>query len=365
MRIEFCHYSTLGENVYFYDAKRALIGTVNTKSGEINYISGINNYIAKAKGDTDFSVCNNGKIYILRGDAEEIIVYTVEDNSCEYIPLDFATRNFGNCAYLCAYRDNVYIFPRFGNTIIQIQKTNKVKKIQCRFIDKGELICGHRIGEKVYLFYRNGKEVLEISLSDFTTKEHLVSIEMKEIRTCAYQQNQIFLLNSYGTVYAYDLKEKNEIFIRNTWSNRKISSYHRIVCTGEAIILFPLAADDIVIINLSDKEIRVYKEYPEEFYYFPGRESRKYYACSEDKQFYYLLRCSNYMLKVNKETAEFNWVRIKCPSIKELFQLFKYYNKDVIQEKEVGLQKILSETWIVDQESVEREPVGKRIWKEI
>ena len=143
---------------------------------------------------------------------------------------------------------------------------------------------------------------------------------------------------------------------------------------GNSLIVFPAMDEDINIVDLASKEIKVYQGYPSDFEYQAAGWGwtygwSQYFGYCEDEDYYYFaMRSANYVLKVNKENGEFIWIKPNIPSREEMQRLkvkTKYaMGNTLFYEDEMTIID-LAKMDLKNGKNQKSKSVGSKIYKEI
>ena len=103
----------------------------------------------------------------------------------------------------------------------------------------------------------------------------------------------------------------------------------RMVYAGKKLIVLPLLAEEIKILDLSTDEVEIYHDYPENFLYYDISGWSKYYGlCEDDIYYYFAMRRENYLLRIKKVDGSLSWIK---PNI--VFKEERIKIRDILRKK--------------------------------
>lgn len=363
-RICLTDYVLCNNTIYYFDGMDYIPGLINIETGRVAYINHINGYEINRKA-LGYSLLKNGKIYALQNKGNAVLIYDIERCECNYIDIDCGKNSWGNFAYFCEQDENILIFPRYKKEIIFLNtKDNTLESLQ---IEGVEPVCGIKIGCQIWLFPQNGNQVLLFEIEAKSCTLLNLEINLKDVVSCSNAQNIIYILNKYGIIYMLNIENgvMQQIITAENEHNDK-NTVGKILFVADKLIIFPFADNRIRIIDAKTYEVEVYSDYPNDFIYYEDVYWSKYSGITEDDIYYYLLRKSNYMLKIKKDTADFSWVKIITPDWIEKEETLISYG--VVENREENcMDKDRFISFIKDFDncvSKDEQNKGCRIWEE-
>lgn len=366
----------LNEKLFFIEYYSGLPTFMDPESGDISYCGVIHNYLYKTGDIVDSIDCHQQKVYILEQSGENLIILDLEKKESCYKKLDCDYYPWGNYAAFEKYQSDYYIFPRYGDKIFAVN-TN-IDEIIERTAD----LCGIgeprfccRAGNKVWILAEGKKVIGAFDLTCQTTEIYELNKEIESLADAVNIEENIYFLNQIGIIYKWNINEKRiEIFQTLKIKQDKKISVSRMIHAGNSLIVFPAMDEDINIVDLASKEIKVYQGYPSDFEYQAAGWGwtygwSQYFGYCEDEDYYYFaMRSANYVLKVNKENGEFIWIKPNIPSREEMQRLkvkTKYaMGNTLFYEDEMTIID-LAKMDLKNGKNQKSKSVGSKIYKEI
>lgn len=328
-RFLFSSCTMVDNQLFFIEHYTGLPTLMNLESGDISYCGMIHDYIHKVGDIVDHIDCCRQKVYILETSGENLVILDLEKSECFYKKLDCDYYPWGNYAAFEKYQSDYYIFPRYGDKIFVVNTNNdKIMELTADLCEIGEPRFCCRAGNKIWIL-SDGKKV--IGAFDLVCQT-IEIYELKEkvenpVDAVAIGEN-IYFLNQFGIIYKWDINKKQiEVFKTLKIKQDKKVSVSKMIHAGNSLIVFPAMDEDINIVDLSTKEIKIYQGYPSGFEYQAAEWGwtygwAQYFGYCEDASYYYFaMRSANYVLKVNKEDGEFSWIKPKLPMLEETQKL--------------------------------------------
>ena len=363
-KLLFNGYTMYQGKIVFKEHSSGLLCELDVNTGIIKYIEDLKSYQVEF---VNFDCMNEhkGKLYALTSDGKSIMIYDNVQNTCDWMSINCGIRQWGNFTNMFALEDTLFIFHRAENMVTCCNIFSaKIEQIQSNVCSKN--ICSCRIGNKVWIFPREGNQIQEFDLETRKYDCHEINCELETIISCTYDKDNIYLLNDYGKIYVIGQKDfyldVMDFEVKEDISNMM----GKIICVANNLILLPSAGEDIKIIDLDKKKMDVFWEYPDDFVYDDIAWS-KYYSVCEDGDYFYLLRKSNYLLKIKKDSGQLVWTKLTPTdeAIKEKM-LFRYkYVKDIIWEGNLSLNMFAKNIPIMEDASDKNRAIGSEIWKKI
>lgn len=358
-------YALYRGKIIYKDYQSGLLCWLDTSTGNINYIEDLKNYRIEMTCFDCMLECRN-KLYAMENNGSSMMIYNETDGVCRWISLNCGIRAWGNFTNAFCYGDFLYFFHRKENWITCYNLTSDVvEKLE---YEAGVFsICSCRIGNKVWIFPKDGNEIHVFDLDKRICVMHELEISLENVIACASDREKIYLLQNFGLVYVLKQSDLSVEVINFSMGVDMESVMGRILCVSNKLILLPATGNDIQIIDLDKRNIRVYTDYPKDFMYDDILWSKYYTICQDDK-YYYLLRKSNYLLKINKEDGCFSWIKLKSGDEKireKLKYKFDYLQHTVVEGK-YNINALIEKACIIEiNHTKEIEFVGKKIWREL
>lgn len=191
-----------------------------------------------------------------------------------------------------------------------------------------------------------------------------------------YIDENIYFLNWFGSIYKWDLKQKQiEIIETLKTEPDETKSVSKIIYAGNKLIVFPSLGEDINILDVSTYERKIYQGYPSDFMYQEKKWSKFYGYCEDDQYFYFAMRSANYVLKVDKQSGEFIWLKPNIPTSETIQKVQSLFLKETARIKLIMGKTHFSEKTLKITELIKMDLksngnnrstlVGSKIYKEI
>lgn len=357
-------YALYQGKIFYKDYESGLLCELDTNTGICNYIENIKNYkIDKISYDCMIEFKN--KLYAIENNGKSMLIYDGLQNTCSCVNMNCGTRPWGNFMDLIGYENTLFLFHREENWVTCFDTISGViEKVETG--DKNGNICCCRRENKVWMFPKEGNRVQEFDLETRLCTEHVLDKDIEGVMACASDEKCIYLLQDSGLIYVVNMEnitiQDNTVAMISSSVDKRMG---RIICLANDLILFPISGEDIKCVNLSEECVNVYSNYPMDFVYDDIAWS-KYYMICEDDTYYYLLRKSNYLLKIDKKDGRFIWVKliIGNESVKDKLE-FKYA-KEIVVEGRMGINTLIETLDSENQNAKFRVgSCGKEVWRNI
>lgn len=324
----------LDKYVYFYTVLEGLPCRVNVETGKTELIKASNvSCLKKVDYISDMISCHN-KVYAFSRPGNVVMEYNPENNKITEIPLNCDYFSWGNYALITPYKSNLYIFPR-GKKEIVILDCN-IRKLQRKSID----VCnvdkfqwGCVSGECAWLFPQYGNKIAYIDFNSLLEEELRLEVEIKDLVHVAEYNGNIFMLMRDASICMLDTKERKASLIRASMGQ---DAFSRIIATKKKIVLLPALEKDIGIINLENREMTRYHDYPQGFKYLGNKNESKYMgSCVGDRNIrYFAMQSANHILCINTELGDISWIKPQMFSLEEkISYLYKHGVNPILEEK--------------------------------
>lgn len=363
-KLKFNDYAICEGNIYFIDLESKLLCKLDVQTGKATYIEDVKGYSMDFRRKTDFVFCRDKEIVFIDVKGEDIGIYNVCKEEFGIIKMKSDVNICGHKAYVGQHSENIYIVPSDRQEIIMFDSSNNLSVYSCiNNITKDSVKCGCRLKDKIYLFSETGNWGIEYDMDGNGCKYFKGTGE--RIVHCTTDGDKIFLLSPNGVVFCLDIetKECDKIVERNNSVDEVVFS--RIFVVNGKMILLPAFGKKIESIDLKNKEISVYVDYPSDFKYYDDVSWSKYYGITDDDENYYLLRASTHMLSINKKTGELNWKLLEISNYEHKMMTCIRYGID-LDEKTSEVQEYIDV--IKDRENnMKRNEsnIGMKIWNDL
>lgn len=364
--ILFHHYAICENYIYFFEGRKSLLGKLNVETGEVSYIQNIKNYCLEDGEDMDFTTYRNGKIYALKKDGTAIVIYNIKENSCECLDLKCNNNGTENFAYMCEYEEKLYVFPQKLDKVFCITKEDELLELPINLSNK-IVVCAQIIRNKVYLFAQSSSMMYIYDLRTSKLESCKLNCQVKDVISCTVYMDNIYILCAYGNVFVYQLKKRQVDEIRII-DNKHILDEMRseIIVLLDSILVFPWCSGDIEIISLKDKSVKVFRDYPKDFYFYKDVGVRKFHSQCENGEYYFLLKYFNYLFKIEKRTGKFIWTKLFKGSKEDELKIALNYGHKNFVEPAYAIREFIGELrCLPNVENAGREKKGRKIWDKL
>lgn len=249
-------------------------------------------------------------IYALDSKGVNLVIIGLKNRECRYVSLNCAFRSYINFVSFERYRTDYYIFPKYENKLLIYHTSNeKLQEISGYLEDVNEIQCACRVKEDVWILPKASDVMFCYELSTGEKKRYKLNRVLQDCVHSVFHEGYIYILNMFGVVYRWDIEKTELLEIADLNINRdENESWSKVIYAGNRLIFLPAYGNDIKILDLYSGKINIYESYPEDFTY--QSTWLKYYGYCEDENNYYFAACSgNYMLKIDKQTGKFAWMK--------------------------------------------------------
>lgn len=329
------------KELYFFDSYDGMPAKMNLNSGQVFYLNLPYNYNITNDNVADLILQNNKKIYILQNAGNNLSEYNLEQNTCRQFNINCAYQPWGNFAAATIFEAKLYIFTRYENKIVKFD-TNTDKICEKIYIPgEGRAFFGCRVYKTMWLFPRIGDNVVAYDMQTDEVYTHRLPMKLEECVYAIQEEGKIYILNQYGMIYIWNLKKNNmEVVDKAEASEHVISNtVGRIVYTNHKLVILPSFGNDIKILDLIKNTVEIYSGYPNDFKYFTELKWAKYNGVCEDSEyFYFALRLSNYLLRIQKNNATLDWIKPIFPDENEKIKILLENGQRMFRELDYNLE---------------------------
>ena len=343
---------------------------ISLKTGEISYIDNLieNDYMM-----TEDIISGNNEIFILEQSGHRMLRVDLKRGLNKFYEISCHEKDWGNYAAYVKYNETIYIFPRYTNYIVKIDlETDLVKQDFDLYREMKEdsirFWCGCCSGDKVWLFQKDKREVVEYDLETESWIKYVLPLRIISCRHIVKERDVFYILSSEGKVYIWNFKEGDMKVLADCSGETKEFAFSRIVVTEKNISVLPAMTNDIYQIDKKSGDKRVYHDYPEHFEYCAPEIWTKYSGYCEDENYYYFaMRSSTFILCINKKNGELKWLTTLLPSNREYRRVYYkiHYKADqILDEREWSLIEVLD--YVEKKNENNRKcKIGKQIWNKM
>lgn len=349
---------------------------IDINSGNVKYIDNPKGYKPMDWSGTDIILQDTERFFLLEQSGERLMIYSPSDKNCKYLYIDCNDHVCINFAGATIYNENMYIFPRFRNSVLKIElKSGLIKKLGklCSSLNyefkEGPLptmlfSCSYLIESHIWIFTEQNGIVIDYDLKQEKIKEYILPPNIKTCIHVGYLEGKFCILTAEGKIFLwtpymdygqelYDFGEKYSYPYFGTIANTK-----------DRIWILPLFGNDIYFFDLVTRECKLYVDYPEDFKYIaPSDWSKYFFYSSDEKYFYFSMHSGNYIFYIDKYNGQEYWLKpIIDEEIRSKFYLEnnrRYCEKSNCSIR--GLMKALSEV-SGEKELGDQNKIGDLIW---
>lgn len=328
---------------------------INLSNKDMSYIDGLEGYQPFI---ADEMLSDGENIYVLELNGERLLKWNLLTKKCDYFIIKCGKMEWGNCAAFVYYKENIFIFPKYRDSIIKIDvRTGELEKrkklyteIKSNVSDDGkkEFIyfnCGCSKKNLIWLFREQNNQLVVYDLDKDNWKKYTLSLNVEHCVHIAEHSGNIYFLNSRGKIYCWDMKNDVMKLLADCVDNRKIyDEFGRMAVTDKKIYLLPAQGENIICISTITGEKMIYQHYPKQFRYSIPNDWSKYYGYSEDeKYFYFAMRSANFILGIDKERGEIFWIKPNNLLQRDGWNICKKYYKNIVFEGICSVKKMLED----------------------
>lgn len=354
-------YALYQGKIVFKDSKNGLLCELDIDTGKINCIENLMYYQMEISS-LDCMIEHKGKLYGMQNDGNGMMIYDGTERMCQWINMNCCTRPWGNFTNVFSFEETLFFFHREERRITCYDiLSNCTDKI---IFENGiNSVCSCRIGNEVWMFPEEGNTVQVFNLETRNSIFHELSSPVSSVVGCTRNDDNIYLLQKFGLIYVLNKTDLSIEIIDLAWKEEMSNAMGKILYVSNRIILLPSAGDDIKVIELDKNKVDVYSDYPVDFIYDDIVWS-KYSTVCQDDEYYYLLRKSNYLLKIRKDDGKFVWIGLQAIDKEVEARLLFKYSKDVIWESYLDIYTLIENVSVIDKRNMTmNKSVGKEIWK--
>ena len=320
----------IGNDLYFV-AGIDLI-KVNMMSWEAHYITDVKNRDWIKEHGVGFIIAIDKTIFLISWSSLSIAMYDVDTHIIQpiYEEKDDTTNIFN----IEVWNKYIYLFLRKKDEIIVIDKEGIITKYPFVLKEDKMVMSSCRVKDEIWFVPKEGKKYYRFSLEkkSFLTDE--LPFELKKCIDISIYNDQVFILDGNN------IKVWNE---EDVYNNVKIKDmvideimFGMLIPLKNKIYILPKMGDDILEVSY-DGLLRKYQEYPEGYAYTQPNSwldiGAKYFSYeSKDGIYYFPRRATNYMLSIDSQTENINWIAIKEPGNKESM-IYKLESQGIVKER--------------------------------
>ncbi len=367
----------IGKMIYSSTCNGNFFITVDLNGFKLDYIHGVKNYEDFV---ADEMICDGDNIYILEVNGSRLMKYNIQEKKCEYIKIGCEGKGCDNYSVFAKYEKNIYIVPKYKDTIIKIDlDTGKRIENRRKYLSNNRIkyednlntnICfeyGLQSDNLIWIFSCSDRLIVCYDMKLKKWEKYEIPLKIDDCIHGIKYEEKIYLLGSKGIIYCWDPKNYSFAIIADCRKNvNDFNEYGRIIIANKIIYLLPALGKEILRIYLNTGEKEIYHCYPNDFQYCAPQSWGKYYGYCESEEYYFLaMRSANYILAVDKKTGKANWIKPKMPSNRERFEISREYKK-LLKENDWTKDELIMYLYESDSSFLNffNRAVGKHIWRE-
>lgn len=217
-----------------------------------------------------------------------------------------------------------------------------------------------QVDDKVYLF-QNGGKLLKLNLNTFEHEWVVLPGELSEIVRAIWRDNCFYILTHTGNVYIWNERTGSvkEIYCCQGGE----CPFGTMAVTEHKVFLLPNQTEEILIVDLQNQNKVKQAECPTDLQYVDSIYA-KYSQYTEDSIYIWFdNRRSNYILRINKENEQIEWIKPQLPTVQEEWTHGRKRNKDfVLYEEKESLKHLIEMQRQDNQRADSDKNTGILIW---
>ncbi len=371
-RIGFWSNVIYADKLWFVSNKHDFM-CIDVKTGNTEYVDWIECRKREIHVVTDKMMVYKSSIYWVDSYKNYVHEYNPEKNDYhKYSMIEIQDADIHNeyITGMYIYKDVMWFFLR---SIPQIVKFNlNQKKWETYSIqyskqendnsDRNEKVnrCSVQAGDKVYLF-QNGGKLLIFNLNTFDHKWVVLPNELFEVNRAIWKDNCFYILTHIGNVYIWN--ERTGLNKKIYHCQDKSCPFGTIAVTEHKVFLLPNQTEKILIVDLQKQNEIKQAECPTDLRYDESIYA-KYAQYTEDSSYIWFdNRSSNYILRINKENEQIEWIKPQLPTVLEEWTHGRKQDNDFALHEATGsLKKFIKIKKQGDQREKDKKSVGIFIW---
>lgn len=356
------------------------VTNIDTLPIKVNLHSGIMSYIVcrqeKEFVNSEDIISHGDEIFLLEQNGHRMMRFNIKNNSHKYYNISCHKKEWGNYAAYAKYKNYIYIFPQYMNYIIKIDlETDLIKQDFYLYTEVENLYkrteseedfvyfwYGLQSNNTVWLFQKDRREVYAYDLDKEEWKRFILPLAVSSCVHVVVKDNIFYILSSEGRLYTWNIRNDDMQMIANIETESKSAVFSRIIVTDKRIFMMPAMGNDIYWIDILNGTKGLYNNYPDHFEYCAPDTWAKYSGYCEDSDYYYFaMRSSMFILCINKNNSDLEWLKVTVPSDKENFRMH-YKAENLLYENQWALKEVLEYTESKVITNRRYDNVGSKIW---
>ncbi len=276
---------------------------------------------------------------------DSVFLYDTEEKEIKKIDIKIGTRSWGNYAYVLFLDGCIEFFMCEHGDLYKLDVNTK-ELDKTNFSDDGivfEPWSGIVYHDEVVII-SNDNQFIRYDFKRDEWRVFPIGMEMSKIIGVELIEDEVVILCIDGSCHCINLKTnivKKNIYI----GDEPVGS----ICKADSkYILLPSTGKEIILYDYSKGEQIIYDDYPNDFVYdlsFPGSKYCSSSYCDRGNVRFYSNVASDYILSINKKTAELQWYKIMNFSSHSKTEVLDYYCKHlsgIVQEDYIKLNDLIA-----------------------
>lgn len=282
------------------------------------------------------------QIYWVDQNGEKLRSYDVNSEICKaYEIKDIKQQNYIAFSLITKWKDTIILIPKYTDKIlffnIQEECFTEIRNIYKEYVhtdDSGYVEHAFSTDEHIFIFLADNQTVLKYS----TNTGQISALDRKDLNrkivSSYWHKNVLYVVNRDGSVWAVD--EKFELVKDFSTSDHEFKGYSELLVADDKLILFPSTEKDIIMINIENGK-REQLIVPDDLMYKDSKWS-KYTGYMEQQDFFLVPnRISNYVLMINKNNFDVQWIKPFLADITEVAKYVAHSGEKIFKEDDLRL----------------------------
>lgn len=364
----------VNNKVYAFSSFGNLPMTINLENGDVIFTEDLINFDLFT---VDAILSDDKNLYVFSIDGKILMKFGLVEKVCQYYEINCGKRDWDNYGGIAKYGKYIYIFPKYVSNIVKIDiESGEIKKDVRLYIDldRNRIIkqketfyfsCSFQCDNIVWLLNETGNWLVKYDMERERWIKYRLSINLRNCVHMVEYNGAIYILNSEGIVYRWNIKEKFLEILADCRGENKYE-FIRIAVTDKKVFLLPSLGKKIYMIILETRKVELYCDYPINFQYYNLENWSKYYGyCENDESYFFAMRSAFFVLQIDKRDGQVRWIELDIPSYDEYISAYIKYN-NVILEEDFVLNSLFiarkpENTKFIGNNSI----IGNDIWKKL
>ena len=357
----------INNSMYFFTERENVLMEMDLRSLKIKYSKKFVDCNRELVSGTDSLRSLDNRIFRLDLSGKYLEEFSLEEKKYKKVEININDKDWGNFVAVEVMEPFIYIFPRWRKEVIKISLNSY--EVETIFLKKNQIkfngySTAYRDGNKIWLFETGNKNVEIFDMEkDMSIKSNLPD-EIQDCISVCKGENALYILTSYNQIYIW---KQDEEVCNLMWRGKecyKSKKYFRdMILIQKNLILLPFWGIDVVIVNCEDNKDWVYITYPKDFTYDIIKGGKYLNRFEDNNCFYYPMRVSNYIMKINKNNGRISWEKPEVPSEEEQCEFWKLQKSLFPEIMEDNLSKIIFGENLRKKEEANNKKIGYIIWE--